>query len=265
VERVASERGKIVLLGNSDYTGDREIHYVRAFLGMRVAGLVLISQGPSEQATAEFAAYDDSRVVLLHRRPASSDDVAVVTDDVGGAEKAVQHLLGHGHPYVACFGGPVTAPAPGDPVIDHIEGWRRAMAQAGLATEGRLIDVPFDRYGAYQVAVELLRSPDRPTAIFCSTDDQAIGVLRAAREVGLVVPDDLAVAGFDDLPEAAFSDPPLTTVASDRDAMARAAVDLVLDDSLMVPGSQTPRLRRFPSRLVVRRSCGCGGPAQTGS
>jgi LacI family transcriptional regulator len=265
VERVASERGKIVLLGNSDYTGDREIHYVRAFLGMRVAGLILISQGPSEQATAEFAAYDDSRVVLLHRRPASSDDVAVVTDDVGGAEKAVQHLLGHGHPYVACFGGPVSAPAPGDPVIDHIEGWRRAMARAGLATEGRLIDAPFDRYGAYQVAVELLRSPGRPPAIFCSTDDQAIGVLRAAREVGLTVPDDLAVAGFDDLPEAAFSDPPLTTIASDRDAMARAAVDLVLDDSLLVPGSGTPRFHRFPSRLVVRRSCGCGGPAETRS
>jgi LacI family transcriptional regulator len=263
VERVASERGKIVLLGNSDYTGDREIHYVRAFLGMRVAGLILISQGPSEQATAEFAAYDDSRVVLLHRRPASSDDVAVVTDDVGGAEKAVLHLLEHGHPYVACFGGPVTAPAPGDPVIDHIEGWRRAMVGAGLATEGRLVDAPFDRYGAYQVAVELLRRPDRPTAIFCSTDDQAIGVLRAAREVGLNVPEDLAVTGFDDLPEAAFSDPPLTTVASDRDAMARAAVDLVLDDSLLVPGSDTPRLRRFPSRLVVRRSCGCGGPAKT--
>jgi LacI family transcriptional regulator len=85
VERVASERGKIVLLGNSDYTGDREIHYVRAFLGMRVAGLILISQGPSQQAEAEFSAYDDTRVVLLHRRPATSDDVAVVTDDVGAA------------------------------------------------------------------------------------------------------------------------------------------------------------------------------------
>jgi len=260
VERVASERGKIVLLGNSDYTAEREIHYVRAFLGMRVAGLILISQGPSLQTAAEFAAHDDARVVLLHRRPASSEDVAVVTDDVGGAELAVAHLLGHGHPYVACFGGPVAAPAPGDPVVDHTEGWRRAMAAAGVDTEakGRLIDAPFDRYGAYRVAVDLLDSPDRPPAIFCSTDDQAIGVLRAAREVGLRVPEDLAVAGFDDLPEAGFSDPPLTTVASDRDAMARAAVDLVLDDSLLVPGSDTPRVRRFPSRLVVRRSCGCG-------
>jgi LacI family transcriptional regulator len=249
VERVASERGKIVLIGNSDYVGDREMHYVRAFLGMRVSGLILISQGPSQQAATEFAAEDDSRVVLLHRRPESAEDVAVVTDDVGGAQLAVEHLLGHGHAYVACFG---------DPVIDHIEGWRRAMTAAGLGTEGRLVDAPFDRYGARAVAVELLRSPDRPPAIFCSTDDQAIGVARAAREVGVRIPEDLALAGFDDIPEAAFCDPPLTTIASDRDAMAKAAVDLVLDDSLLVPGSDTPRVRRFPSRLVTRRSCGCG-------
>jgi LacI family transcriptional regulator len=132
------------------------------------------------------------------------------------------------------------------------------MDAHGLPTGPRLIDAPFHRYGAYQVALELLRSPERPPAIFCSTDDQAIGVLRAAREAGLRVPEDLAVAGYDDVPEAAFVDPPLTTVASDRDAMARAAVDLVLDDSLMVPGSDTERVRKFPSRLVIRRSCGCG-------
>ena len=133
------------------------------------------------------------------------------------------------------------------------------MAAHGLPAEPHLVDAPFHRYGAYEVAVELLRSPNRPPAIFCSTDDQAIGVLRAAREVGLRVPEDLAVAGFDDVPEAALADPPLTTVASDRDAMARAAVDLVLDDSLMVPGSDTERVRKFESRLVVRRSCGCTG------
>ncbi|MFF0294133.1 LacI family DNA-binding transcriptional regulator [Kitasatospora sp. NPDC004615] len=260
VERAASERGKLVLIGNSDYVDDREVHYVRAFLGMRVSGLILVSQGPSQRAAEEFAAMEGAKVVLLHRRPEAIDDVAVVTDDVGGSELVVRHLLEvHGHPYVACFGGPVESPAPGDPVIDHVAGWELAMAAHGLPTEPHLIDAPFHRYGAYQVALELLASDRRPPAIFCSTDDQAIGVLRAARELGLKVGEDLAVAGFDDIPEAGFADPPLTTVASDRDAMARAAVDLVLDDSLMVPGSDTERVRKFPSRLVVRRSCGCSG------
>ncbi|GAA1228045.1 LacI family DNA-binding transcriptional regulator [Kitasatospora nipponensis] len=259
VERAASDRGKLVLIGNSDYVDDREMHYIQAFLGMRVSGLILVSQGAPQRAAKEFATMEGAKVVLLSRRPDTIDDVSVVTDDVGGAELAVRHLLEvHGYPYVACFGGPVAFPAPGDPVIDHVEGWQRAMDAHGLDSAPHLVDAPFHRYGAYEVAVELLRSPDRPPAIFCSTDDQAIGVLRAAREVGLRVPQDLAVAGFDDIPEAALADPPLTTIASEREAMARAAVDLVLDDSLMVPGSDTERVRKFPSRLVVRRSCGCG-------
>ena len=81
--------------------------------------------------------------------------------------------------------------------------------------------------------------------------------MRAARELRIDVPGELAVAGFDDIKEAALTDPPMTTVASDRSAMARAAVDLVLDDSLRVVGSRHERLKVFPSRLVVRRSCGC--------
>ena len=155
------------------------------------------------------------------------------------------------------MGGTADTPAIGDPVSDHVEGWKRAMAEAGLSTEGRLFEAPYNRYDAYRAALEILSGPRRPPAMFCSTDDQAIGVLRAARELRLDVPGELAVAGFDDIKEAAFADPPLTTVASDRSAMARAAVDLVLDDGLRVAGSRRERLKTFPSRLVVRPSCGC--------
>ncbi|WP_436738067.1 LacI family DNA-binding transcriptional regulator [Streptomyces sp. BBFR102] len=256
VEQAAAERGKMVLVGNSDYLDEREVHYLRAFLGMRVSGLILVSQGPSETAASEIEAWD-ARVVLLHRRPDAIDDVAVVTDDVGGAQLLTRHLLEHGVPYVACLGGTASTPPVGDPVSDHVEGWRRAMAEAGRTTEGRLFQAPYNRYDAYEVALTLLAGPDRPPAIVCATDDQAIGVLRAARELRIDVPGELLVAGFDDVKEAGLTDPPLTTVASDRTAMARAAVDLVLDDALRVAGSRRERQKVFPSRLVVRRSCGC--------
>ena len=256
VEQAAAERGKMVLVGNSDYLDEREVHYLRAFLGMRVAGLILVSQGPSEHAAIEIDAWD-ARVVLLHRRPDAIDDVAVVTDDVGGAQTATQHLLDHGPAYVACLGGVESTPAIGDPVTDHVEGWRRAMRASGRDTEGRLFQAPYNRYDAYQVALGLLGGPDRPPAIVCATDDQAIGVLRAARELRIDVPGELLVAGFDDVKEAALTDPPLTTVASDRPAMARAAIDLLLDDDVRVNGIRRDRLRQVPSTLVVRRSCGC--------
>jgi LacI family transcriptional regulator len=256
VEQAAAERGKMVLVGNSDYLQEREIHYLRAFLGMRVSGLILVSQGLGETAAAEIEAWD-ARIVLLHERTEAENEFAVVTDDIGGAQLAVRHLLEHGYTDVACVGGMDFTPTIGDPVTDHIEGWRRAMQEAGLPTEGKVFQAPYNRYDAYQVGLELLSRPDRPRALFCSTDDQAIGILRAARELRIDVPGELAVAGFDDVKEAGLTDPPLTTVASDRQAMARAAVDLVLDDGLRVAGARRERLRQFPSRLVLRRSCGC--------
>ncbi|MEU3556869.1 LacI family DNA-binding transcriptional regulator [Streptomyces fragilis] len=261
VEQAASERGKMVLVGNTDYVAEREVHYLRAFLGMRVSGLILVSHALNDQAAAEIEAWD-ARVVLLHERPEAIDDVAVVTDDVGGARRAVRHLLEHGHPYVACIGGTAETPEVGDPVSDHVEGWRLAMADFGLTTEGRCFEAPYNRYDAYRVALGLLSGPDRPPAVFCSTDDQAVGVLRAARELRIDVPGELAVAGFDDIKEAALTDPPLTTVATDRKTMARAAVDLVLDDTVRLPGNGHDRLRVVPAHLVVRRSCGCDGDPQ---
>lgn len=258
VEQAASERGKMVLVGNSDYIAEREVHYLRAFLGMRVSGLILVSHALNDLAAAEIDAWD-ARVVLLHERPEAIDDVAVVLDDLNGARLAVKHLLDHGYPSVACMGGTADTPSVGDPVSDHVHGWRRAMEDAGLPTEGLLYEAPYNRYDAYKVGLEVLARPasERPRAIFCSTDDQAIGVLRAARELRIEVPGELAVAGFDDIKEAALADPPLTTVASDRSAMARAAVDLVLDDGVRVAGSRRERVKVFPSRVVARRSCGC--------
>ena len=92
----------------------------------------------------------------------------------------------------------------------------------------------------------------------CATDDQAIGVLRAARELRIDVPGELAVAGFDDVKEAALTDPPLTTVGSDREAMARAAVDLAIGETEGgAEGGAAERLRQFPVTLRIRRSCGC--------
>lgn len=82
-------------------------------------------------------------------------------------------------------------------------------------------------------------------------------MLRAARELRIDVPGELALIGFDDIKEAGLADPPMTTISSDRSAMAREAVDLVLDDGLRVVGSRRERLKVFPSRLVLRRSCGC--------
>ncbi|MGO4431598.1 substrate-binding domain-containing protein, partial [Streptomyces sp. MCAF7] len=118
---VASEREKMLLVGNSDYRTEREVHYLRAFLDMQVSGLILISQGPSDHAAAEIQARE-GQVVLLHRHLKEIGGTTVVTDDVGGARLATRHLLEHGHERVACVGGPEKTLVSGDPVADHVVG-----------------------------------------------------------------------------------------------------------------------------------------------
>ncbi|MGV9268535.1 LacI family DNA-binding transcriptional regulator [Kitasatospora sp. NPDC003701] len=259
VEQAAAERGRLLLIGNSDYADEREAHYIRAFLGMQVDGLILVTQDPSVPGVAGFEATDGTPVVLLHHRAETERGAAVVADDDGGAREVVRHLLGHGHAEVHCFGG-TFALSPNDPVTSRTAGWAAALAGAGLPTEGRLTPAPFDRVRAHAEALALLARPDRPSAVFCATDDQAIGLLRAADDLGIRVPEDLAVAGFDDIAEAVIAGPPLTTVATAQDAMARAAVDLVLtakaNEEPVPAGAHT-----FPARMVLRRSCGCPGSA----
>ncbi|MFE2327854.1 LacI family DNA-binding transcriptional regulator, partial [Streptomyces sp. NPDC059385] len=141
VEQAAAERGKMVLVGNSDYRTEREVHYLRAFLGMRVSGLILVSQGMSEQAASEIEAWD-ARVVLLHERPEAIDDVAVITDDIGGAQMATRHLLEHGHEYVACIGGIENTPSGGGPGAAPRPGGGRAPGGGGRAPAGRRDEAP---------------------------------------------------------------------------------------------------------------------------
>ncbi|MBV6702656.1 LacI family transcriptional regulator [Kitasatospora aureofaciens] len=257
VEQAAAERGRLLLIGNSDYADEREAHYIRAFLGMQVDGLILVTQDPAVPGVAGFdVGGDGTPVVLLHHRAETAGGVAVVADDEGGAAAVVRHLLGHGHTEVHCFGG-TFALSPADPVSGRTAGWATALAEAGVSEDGLLAPAPFDRVRAHAEALKLLARPDRPSAVFCATDDQAIGLLRAADDLGIRVPEELAVAGFDDIAEAVIAGPALTTVATAQDDMARAAVDLVLGGAAeRVTGART-----FPARLVLRRSCGCPKPS----
>ena len=109
----------------------------------------------------------------------------------------------------------------------------------------------WSREGGYQGGHRLLSSPNPPRAIFASSDLQAVGLLRAAHERGLRVPQDLAVIGFDGTKESEFCWPPLTVVAQPIREMARKAVQLVLDEP--PPEGYTP----FDGELVIRQSCGC--------
>ncbi|MFI0898149.1 LacI family DNA-binding transcriptional regulator [Streptomyces sp. NPDC020983] len=142
-----------------------------------------------------------------------------------GGRSAARHLIDLGHRRIAMIGGPAQQSC----FQARQAGYVSALAAAALPVDhGLVVHAALTREGGCQAAHQLLRIPDRPTAIFTANDLQALGVYQAARELGLAVPADLSVVGFDDLPIVSWVDPPLTSVHQPLTEMAEAATELAL-------------------------------------
>ncbi|MFF0344983.1 LacI family DNA-binding transcriptional regulator [Kribbella sp. NPDC004875] len=200
---------------------------------------------------ADHEGNPDLPTVLLGESPPVANTPHVGIDNVAAARTVVQHLIDRGHHRILAFGNQDTETA-----RLRFEGYRQAIAGARL---GGLLSLDFPESwsaeGAYREISALLRRRARPPdAIFAFNDSLAHGALRAIRDRGLKVPDDIAIAGIDDIVMSRFSDPPLTTIAPDLDELANRALGLLVDqiDGHPMPYEFTRTLTSF--RLVVRAS-----------
>jgi LacI family transcriptional regulator len=250
VEGEAFARGYSVIFCNTESNPDREDFYLELLASKRVDGIILVSGGLPTQS---FIQVDTQKtpVVAVDR---DSSDLAidtVLTDNLGGGMLATRHLIELGHKRIACLMGPSSI----SPSAQRLNGYRQALQEAGLPFDECLV-----RQGDYlagsgwTIGRELLTVADRPSAIFACNDMMAIGVLRAAAELGFDVPRDLALVGFDDIELAAYTHPPLTTVAQDKQKIGEIAVSLLVEKI----GDQEMNGRRefLQPRLVIRKSCG---------
>ncbi len=173
----------------------------------------------------------------------------VDVDNQNSAREMVTHLFRIGYRRVATIAGPQNMIAG----ADRLRGYLAALHDRGLSPDASLIaEGDFTEAGGYAALQQLL--PFKPEAVFIASDSMAVGALRAIREAGLCVPQDMAVAGFDDMPFAAHTEPPLTTV---RQPIARAgamAVETLID--LAARPNSPPRRIILPTELVIRASCG---------
>jgi LacI family transcriptional regulator len=219
--------------------------------GDRADGLLVVSTRPPAAEVDRLRAADIPCVLIDAVHP-SFPSVAV--DDVAGGELATRHLVGLGHRDVALIGDPPPE-FRFDWSRDRTRGYERALAAAGIEVRADYV-----REGtrlphvARAIAAELLSLPGRPTAVFAASDTQAIGVLEAARDLGISVPAELSVIGFDDIEVAAYLG--LTTVRQPLVESGRRGAKLLLD---MLAGRPVAPLRELlPLELVVR---GTTGPA----
>jgi alanine racemase len=189
--------------------------------------------------------------------PAWSGHRAILVDDEGGARLAAEHLLDLGHRDILVVGvEPAVGEAPDEGVAGRrLAGYRSAFASAGLALSGDQVIRPSATIEGGEAAfLRAWSRGDRPSAVLCMSDAAAAGALAAARRLGIRVPEELSIVGFDDLPLTRFTDPPLTTVHQPVRSKGAAAATMLLEALRRPPAHDQERVLVLETRLVVRRS-----------
>lgn len=279
----ARRTGNVGFVLREDHFRQSEPFYTRVFLGAefeaRRRGLyVLLSTVPDPYRPGEHAprflkehsvdgvvvagGVDGTLIEQLRDRSiphvladfAWGDATQVSIDNHGGAVAVARHLVERGHERAAFLGADPEHPSP----VGRRDAFAEAMREAGHpVADGLLVmdDGPSDRATGSRAGAALLglEPARRPTAVFCANDAVALGLLDAARERGLRVPEDVAVVGFDDVEGAALAFPPLTTVRVHKERLGETALG-VLAQSVEAPDTALPDATLIPTELIVRAS-----------
>ena len=249
IEDYCERNNYCVILCNCDDDPDKQRSYLRVLLEKRVDGLVVASAG-GDAGLASGLAGVRTPMVIVDRSLEGIDADLVRIDHEQGAYLATRHLLDLGHRAIACIGGPAITS------VAHMRkaGYLRALSEAGLIPNDEwMIESDFSCTGGYEAAGRLL-SGDRPSAIFACNDMMGIGVLRAAAERHIRVPEQLSVIGFDDVQMSRYVYPALTTVGQSILQLGETAAQVLLR-RIATPQQAVEQLIVAPN-IVLRESTG---------
>lgn len=199
--------------------------WLDSIVARRSIGVVLVLSGLDDAQRHQLDSRSIPYVVIDAHGDPGLGVPTVGSNNWNGGLVATRHLIGLGHTKIAVISGP------SDVMCSRarVDGYKSAHDEAGLEYDPELTRWgDFDKRGGYRHALELLQGPNRPTAIFAGSDYQALGVMRAARELNLVIPRDLSVVGYDDLPITEWLTPPLTTVNQPLAQMATLATQMLI-------------------------------------
>lgn len=249
VENVAKVNGMSVILTESGTRHAPGTDWVEGVIARRPAGVVLVFSDLPQEYRQQLDARSIPFVIIDPAGDPAPDVPSVGSANWAGGMMATRHLIDLGHTRIAAISGPEDMMCS----LARIDGYRSALNTAAIPVDRDLI-----RYGDFHVdggrmhALELLQGEQRPTAIFAGSDLQALGVLDAARQLGIAVPGQLSIVGYDDLQVAQWSSPALTTVHQPLIEMAEEAARMVLR---LREGERPNNLRLdLATSLVVRQS-----------
>jgi LacI family transcriptional regulator len=246
IEDVATPRNVIVFAGSLDEDVDRERQLTDAFISRRVDGLIIVPTG-DDQSYLRTEQAAGTPIVFLDRPPRQMEaDAVIATNEEGGFDATI-HLIRHGHRRIAYVGDYASIYTG----VERLKGYRRALESEGIELDESIIFQGFHSpHQAHSSLIHMLLRVDRPTAIFASQNFVTLGAIRALRETGLQ--HQVALVGFDDIPEADLLDPPLTLVTQDVAAMGERAAQILFE---RLDGSTNPyKTSVFPTSLTPRGS-----------
>lgn len=249
VTAAASARGYNVVLGHAHGRADEAIALRSVLETRHVDAILLLGDMTDQPRVIEDLRHGHVPVVALWQGATGHDMPSVSVDNGWGIGRALDHLLELGHRRIAFIGG-----RPLGDIQERQTAFEERVRAEGLALPtGYIQHVSNDPAGGNLALASLLALPEPPTAIVCSTDQLAIGVLHGAATRGVRVPDQLSVTGFDDLPVSAFTVPALTTVRMPVRAMAARAVEIAIGGAT---DGGTPSAEVMKPELIVRSSTG---------
>ncbi|MEV6292804.1 LacI family DNA-binding transcriptional regulator [Streptomyces sp. NPDC051896] len=248
VENVAKQHNATLALTESGTRQAPGPEWIEGVLRRRPLGVLLVFSTLPEDVKRQLASRAIPFVIVDPAGDPDPDVPSVGSANWAGGLAATRHLTDQGHRRVAIITGPEDLMCS----LARLDGYRSAMAMAGLEADPRLIRFgDFHVQGGFEHALDLLQHRDRPTAIFAGSDLQALGVLEAARVLGLSVPGQLSVVGYDDVPPAQWSSPPLTTVQQPLQRMAEEAARMLLQPT---DAKKSASRIELATHLVVRQS-----------
>ena len=218
-------------------------------LGSRVDGLLIMGRTVDDRLIADLQARQLAVVVVS--RPGVGRADVVCTENRESARALAAHVIEHGHRQIAFIGDPGSSPD----AAERWDGFRAAHRDHGLAVPIRPVVSPFREVEGRSAALRAMATPSRPTALFCANDEIAMGAYAAAAELGLTIPSDVAVTGWDDIAVARFLAPRLTTVRQPLVEIGRRATHLLLER--IAAKRQRPVSIVLPTEIIIRSSCGC--------
>jgi len=249
IDEVAHEAEHHLLISSVHYSVSESEIALDTLRG-RVDGLVIMTTHVEAQTEVLVETELDVPVVFMNSAMAESPYDSFEIENEVGARAATQHLIDRGYRRIGIILGPTVS----HDVRARVRGYRAALSEAGIDPDDQpVIEGDFTQKSGYAAGQQILDLAPRPDAFFACNDYMAIGAMAALQEEGVHIPDDLAIAGFDDIPSARYSTPSLTTVRVPVYDLGRRAAERLLE-IIRCPDASTLRHQTLPSELVARSS-----------